>query len=402
MKLKTSIFLILLLTVSIFANYTLRTGDVLGLWVFGYPEYSNQKIIVGPDGIITVPPIGRLNAYGKTIENLEKEIKEKISTYIKSPNVTLGVINYAPFEVQVIGNVKKSGIIQLPKPTLTLTKIISLSGGFAEPWKSSYAIVKYPNGKEEKVDITNLFKGLLLKDDPIVPENSTIVIPFEFNTNITIYTDFGIKTIQYFEGITLKDIISSSNINPENFESSIIILRNDTVLNYTFEDLKKNQNISLQKGDTVIFNKLEKYVYVFGLNKGGKVIFEKNEPFTIKTLMAKLGVEPKYITYTVYDKENGKIDNVDENSKLKVGEIVEFESIENYVYVSSNNGGGKILFDVKENFDLNTLLGKMGIDKADYKIEVFNPNSGMTFEATDNTNFIKGMIVKLIPVEKFV
>ncbi|OQY09949.1 MAG: hypothetical protein B6I29_02470 [Marinitoga sp. 4572_148] len=162
MKFKASIFLILLFGISLFANYTIRTGDVLGLWVFGYSEYSNQKIVVGPDGKITVPPIGRLDAYGKSIETLENEIKEKISTYIKSPNVTLGIVNYAPFEVQIIGNVKKQGIIQLPKPELSLTKIISLSGGFAEPWKSTYAIVRYPDGKEEKYDITNLFKGMLL------------------------------------------------------------------------------------------------------------------------------------------------------------------------------------------------------------------------------------------------
>jgi len=161
-KFKASIFLILLFGISLFANYTIRTGDVLGLWVFGYSEYSNQKIVVGPDGKITVPPIGRLDAYGKSIETLENEIKEKISTYIKSPNVTLGIVNYAPFEVQIIGNVKKQGIIQLPKPELSLTKIISLSGGFAEPWKSTYAIVRYPDGKEEKYDITNLFKGMLL------------------------------------------------------------------------------------------------------------------------------------------------------------------------------------------------------------------------------------------------
>ncbi|WGS64541.1 polysaccharide biosynthesis/export family protein [Marinitoga aeolica] len=402
MKLKTSIFFIILLGISLFANYTIRTGDVLGLWVFGYPEYSNQKILVGPDGQITVPPIGRLNAYGKTIETLEKEIKEKISTYIKSPNVTLGIVNYAPFEVQVIGNVKRSGIIQLPKPALTLTKIISLSGGFAEPWKSTYAIVKYPNGKEEKYNITNLFKGLLLEKDPVVPENSTIVIPFEYNTNITVYTDFGIKNIPYFNGITLKDIVSNSNINPQNFESSIIVLRNNKILNFSFEDLKDNKNILLEKGDTVIFNKLEKYVYVFGLNKGGKILFEKDEPFTLKTLMAKLGVEPKYVTYTIYDKEKGKLDNVQENFDLKVGEIIEFESIENYVYVSSNVGGGKILFDVKENFDLNTLLGKMGIDKNDYTVEIFNPENGLTIDATQNFSFVKGMIVKFTPIEKYV
>ncbi|WP_459996185.1 polysaccharide biosynthesis/export family protein, partial [Marinitoga arctica] len=402
MKIKAVVFLIILLGVSLFSNYTIRTGDVLGLWVFGYSEYSNQKIVVGPDGQITVPPIGRLNAYGKTIETLEKEIKERISTYIKSPNVTLGIINYAPFEVQVIGNVNRSGIIQLSKPELSLTKIISLSGGIAEPWKSTYAIVKYPDGKEERYDITNLFKGLLLENDPEIPENSTVVIPFEFDTNINIYMDYGIKTVQYYEGISLKDIVSNLNINPENFENEIIILRDNSIIKYNFEDLKENKNFPLNKGDTIIFNKLEKFVYVFGLNKGGKILFEKNETFTLKTLMAKLGIVPNYVTYTVYNKEKGKLQNLDENYTLSVGDIVEFESKENYVYVSSNKGGGKILFDIKENFDLDTLIGKMGLDKNDYLIEVFNPETGITVEATNNIQLIKGMIIKFNPIEKYV
>jgi protein involved in polysaccharide export with SLBB domain len=400
MKFKATILVLVLLSISAFSNYLIRTGDVLGLWVFGYSEYSNQRIVVGPDGDITVPPIGRLYAKGKAIEDLEKEIKEKISEYIKSPNVTLGIVSYAPFEVQVIGNVKKSGIIQLPKPELSLTKIISLSGGFAEYWKSSKAIIKYPDGTEKSYDITNLFKGLLLDEDPIIPENSTIVIPFEFNTNINIYTDFGIKTIQYYEGITLKDIISLSNINPENFENEILILRNENILKYTFEELKGNKNISLEKGDTVIFNKLEKYVYVFGLNKGGKILFEKEEKFNLKTLMAKLGIEPKYVKYTLYRGE--KIDNINEDTELNIGDIVEFETIENYVYVSSEKGGGKILFDIKENFDLYTLLGKMGLEKNDYSIEVFNPETGETLYPENNFVFNKGMIVKFTPVEKYV
>ncbi|KAF2956509.1 polysaccharide biosynthesis/export family protein [Marinitoga sp. 38H-ov] len=400
MKHKAAIVVLVILTISAFSNYLIRTGDVLGLWVFGYSEYSNQKILVGPDGEITVPPIGRLYAQGKTIEILEKEIKDKISEYIKSPNVTLGIVSYAPFEVQVIGNVMKSGIIQLPKPELSLTKIISLSGGFAEPWKSSRAIVKYPDGTEKSYDITNLFKGLLLDEDPIIPENSTIVIPIEFNTNINIYTDFGIKTIQYFEGITLKDIISLSNINPENYENEILILRGENVFKYTFQDLKGNNNISLEKGDTVIFNKLEKYVYVFGLNKGGKILFEKDENFNLKTLMAKLGIEPKYVKYSVYRED--KLENINEDTELNIGDIVEFDTIEKYVYVSSNNGGGKILFDVKEKFDLYTLLGKMGFEKNDYNIEIFNPDTGEIAYPTENINLTKGMIIKFTPIEKYV
>ncbi|OQY09950.1 MAG: hypothetical protein B6I29_02475, partial [Marinitoga sp. 4572_148] len=179
-------------------------------------------------------------------------------------------------------------------------------------------------------------------------------------------------------------------------------MRNDKILKYSFEDLKENKNILLNKGDTVIFNKLEKYVYIFGLNKGGKILFEKDEPFTLKTLMAKLGVEPDYVTYTVYDKDKGEISNLDENYVLNVGDIVEFESIENYVYVSSNKGGGKILFDIKETFDLNTLIGKMGMDEDDYTIEVFNQETGETIKVNNNIDLKKGMIVKFIPVEKYV
>ncbi|WP_075780378.1 polysaccharide biosynthesis/export family protein [Marinitoga sp. 1137] len=403
MKKKLVLLLTVLLVIVAFSEYTIRKGDVLGIWVFGYPEYSNQQILVGPDGMITVPPIGRMKAEGKDISQLENEIKEKMAIYIKSPNITLGITNYAPFRVQIIGNVKEQGIVEMPLPQLSLSKVLALAGGFAVEWKSSKVIVKYPDGKIEKYDITNLFKGLLLEDDPMIPENSTILVPFEYNNDITVYTDFGIKTLQFYDGITLNDIISEAisvtEVNLQMLDNNIMILRGNNILNITFDELK-TKKIMLEKGDTVVIKKLDKYVYVFGIDeKGGKVLFEKDESFDLKTLMAKLGIDPKKVLYKVYDKKTGKPIEVTENYEFAPGQFVEFTPIENYVFV---NGRGKIIFEPNESFDLNTLIGKLGIDKDTTKVKIYDPETKETFEATTNINLKNNMSIEFISQEKYI
>ncbi|MFA6639226.1 MAG: polysaccharide biosynthesis/export family protein [Defluviitoga tunisiensis] len=78
-------------------SYNVRIGDTLGVWVLGYPEYSISELIVGPEGEITVPPLGRLKAEGKTLDQLEQEVSTKMQSYIKANKVTIGVVKYAPF-----------------------------------------------------------------------------------------------------------------------------------------------------------------------------------------------------------------------------------------------------------------------------------------------------------------
>jgi polysaccharide export outer membrane protein len=69
-------------------SYQLAVGDQIRIDVWKNPELSVTEP-VRPDGKIAVPLVGDLDAAGKTPEELSKDIKNRLTTYIVNPNVTV-------------------------------------------------------------------------------------------------------------------------------------------------------------------------------------------------------------------------------------------------------------------------------------------------------------------------
>ena len=69
-------------------SYKMAVGDQLQINVWKNPELSFSAPI-RPDGKISVPLIGEVMAVGNTPEQLAADIERKLSTYVKSPNVTV-------------------------------------------------------------------------------------------------------------------------------------------------------------------------------------------------------------------------------------------------------------------------------------------------------------------------
>ena len=168
-------------------SYNVRIGDTLGVWVLGYPEYSISELIVGPEGEITVPPLGRLKAEGKTLDQLEQEVSTKMQSYIKANKVTIGVVKYAPFPVTVIGNTKINGVIDIKSEKIRLSDLIGQVGGFQDTNKSSFAIIKTPDGKEQKVNIEWLKSGNKEKIH-YIQSGSFVLFPYDYTNKITIFS----------------------------------------------------------------------------------------------------------------------------------------------------------------------------------------------------------------------
>ena len=72
------------------ADYLIGPGDVLDISIWK-DEALTKSVLVLPDGRISFPLIGILNAAGKTLPDLKKEIEVKISKYLTDPVLTVGV-----------------------------------------------------------------------------------------------------------------------------------------------------------------------------------------------------------------------------------------------------------------------------------------------------------------------
>lgn len=347
---KFSILLLLFIPLLIF-SYTIRIGDSLGVWVFGYEEYSANNLIVGPSGEITLPPIGRIEVEGKTIDEIEKILSEKMSEFVKNTRITAGITNYAPFKVNVLGNVPKNGTIDIKKEQIKLSELISMVGGLNNPEKTDRAIIRNSKDDEKIVDISWLLKGEK-GEDPFVEENSMVIFPINYDKRVNIFSEFGTQSIDYYEGLTLKTVLSNINVPLDNVDDNLVLIRNSNYLTYSIDKIIKNNDIELKSGDTIILKKFEKYAYALLNEKTIKVSFEKDEPMNVETLIAKVQMNPQYIEKVT--KNNIKIDL---ETEIKTGDFINIIPMENHIYLSGAFANtGKITFDLNTEMTIPKII----------------------------------------------
>ena len=110
------------------SDYRIGPLDLLEVKVFQV-EDMDREIRVNSSGFISLPLIGSLQAGGKTVQELEYEIAEKLSqTYLQNPQVSVFVKEFTSQRVTVDGAVKKPGIFPITGRT-TLLQVVALSEG---------------------------------------------------------------------------------------------------------------------------------------------------------------------------------------------------------------------------------------------------------------------------------
>lgn len=97
-----------LLEESLHPVYTIGSGDVLRLDVHARPEVSG-RLVVGPDGKVTVPLAGDILIKDKTREEALVVIRDELKKYFLSLHATLSIEEYASNQIIVLGRVERAG-----------------------------------------------------------------------------------------------------------------------------------------------------------------------------------------------------------------------------------------------------------------------------------------------------
>jgi polysaccharide export outer membrane protein len=111
-------------------EYRLGPGDKLRIEVYKDPQLS-QSVQIRPDGKITLPLIGDLDASGHTPIELRDTIAGSLKEYITNPTVTVIVVEALASQVYVMGEVAHPGPVPLHGPT-TILQALAVAGGFKE------------------------------------------------------------------------------------------------------------------------------------------------------------------------------------------------------------------------------------------------------------------------------
>ncbi len=121
--------------------YTLGPGDQIIVRVPDLKEIPDDPVQVDPQGYISLPLIGRVEARGKTLDQLEAELKQILRKYLKDPEVTVAISEFRSQPVSVFGAVQRPGVIQLHGPR-TLWEVISEAGGLTNDAGATVKIMR--------------------------------------------------------------------------------------------------------------------------------------------------------------------------------------------------------------------------------------------------------------------
>lgn len=107
--------------------YVLAPGDTIEVVVLGEAELS-RTVVVRPDGKISLPLIGEIQAAGATPPQLAERVAAALRTYLRSPQVTVTVTATRRMFVQVVGQAVRPGTIEM-QPGWTLLDVMGAAGG---------------------------------------------------------------------------------------------------------------------------------------------------------------------------------------------------------------------------------------------------------------------------------
>jgi polysaccharide export outer membrane protein len=166
------------------AGFLLGPEDVLEITVWKNPDLSRTTSI-RPDGLISIPIIGDVQAAGLTADALAHRISDRLKQFVAgSPAVSVSVRDLNSYSIFVLGEVTKPGKFQA-KSYVTLLQAISMAGGFTEyAKKNKLQVVRIrPNGdhKVHELRIPVRYDDLLAGNgEPgniILLSGDTVVVP---------------------------------------------------------------------------------------------------------------------------------------------------------------------------------------------------------------------------------
>jgi polysaccharide export outer membrane protein len=111
------------------AGYVLGAGDQLSFSVANLTEeFGDKTFRIDLRGDINIPLAGRIQAAGLTVDEFEAVVKQRLTKYVKDPDVVVNVAEVNSQGVSVLGAVNSAGVKQITGAR-TLFEVLSLAGG---------------------------------------------------------------------------------------------------------------------------------------------------------------------------------------------------------------------------------------------------------------------------------
>jgi polysaccharide export outer membrane protein len=132
----------------------------------------NGGYLVNTDGNVEMPVIGTVKAAGLTQLQLQRNIIEKLTPFVKDPSV---VIHFLQFKINVLGEVKSPGIQKFDGDRVTIIDALSAAGDLTDNGKREDISVIREESNNRKIYKLDIRSGSLFQSPAYLLQSNDIV-----------------------------------------------------------------------------------------------------------------------------------------------------------------------------------------------------------------------------------
>lgn len=211
-------------------NYKLSAGDILSIYLWAYPEITPPVNNINNDvgvqsngyqidqqGYIQFPVIGRYKASGKSLAQVNQELRSQLSRYLKTPDVVARVLSYQGQRYSVQGNVMKGGQFFLSDQPVSVYTALGLAGGVNTQFGDNTSITLVRQGQTYTLNSIELEKAGYSLHNLLIQANDTLYVNSRENQKIYVMGESGKNQSLPMrdQGMTLSDVLGESlGLNP--------------------------------------------------------------------------------------------------------------------------------------------------------------------------------------------
>ena len=157
--------------------YVISPRDHIQITVMFHEGLSGTYVPLS-DYTFQYPLIGTVTAPGKTIQQLTKELEQRLSEYIIEPKVRINITSMGGTKVYVFGQAPKQGAFYLNERTHNVLDALAAAGGFGYKTakKSIFLIRKGDEQNIQKLNINNFLRNGDVTQNPVLREGDCLYL----------------------------------------------------------------------------------------------------------------------------------------------------------------------------------------------------------------------------------
>jgi polysaccharide export outer membrane protein len=158
--------------------YLIQPGDVLDISVWKEEDLA-KPVLVTPDGGISFPLAGNVQAAGRSAAEIQVEIADRLAKFIPDPVVTVAISQISGNKIYVIGKVTRPGEF-VATSYLDVVQALSVAGGMT-PYAAAnkISILRRTDGKLSSIPFRygDIEKGENLQQNIILQSGDVVLVP---------------------------------------------------------------------------------------------------------------------------------------------------------------------------------------------------------------------------------